>query len=279
MIKLIAADLDGTLLNSKKEVSSYTEYILKKCIERGIVFVLATGRTLAGIPEDIVELFQIPYGLTANGARITDLCTGESLHEDLLGIEEGEKVLSLLEQYDTFREVYFDGIGYARKEDLERIPYFMENPYLAEYIRKTRKPVEDVRGYMRKEGRGMDKVQGIFHNLEERDKAFAKLMDFEGIVATESLGNNIEINRKGVNKGRGLQVLGEKLGISLGEMIAFGDGANDIEMIQMAGVGFAMGNAIPSVQRVANYIGGTNDEDGIGRFLASYLDIEGGRIC
>ena len=92
-----------------------------------------------------------------------------------------------------------------------------------------------------------------------------------GIEITGALKMNIEVNAAGVNKGKALVRLGEILGISREEIMAFGDGANDLDMMKEVGIGVAMGNGKEEIKEAADYIAASNDEDGVARFLEEYV--------
>ena len=113
---MIGLDLDGTLLNDRKELLPYTKDILKRAVEKGIIVLVATGRPWTGIPEELRNFPGMRYALTANGARIIDTLEGRILEEHLLSPELAKKALEICGKYDTLQEVYFDGQGYAEKE-------------------------------------------------------------------------------------------------------------------------------------------------------------------
>ena len=117
----------------------------------------------------------------------------------------------------------------------------------------------------------MDKVQGLFADMEEREQAWQELKRFDSLELVGSLKYNIEINAAGVNKGKGLLELGEILGISREEIMAFGDGDNDIAMLREVGFGVAMENADEEVKAVADYVTGSNDEDGVAKAIARFV--------
>ena len=125
----------------------------------------------------------------------------------------------------------------------------------------------------------MDKVQALFADMEERERAWKELDRLGELALSGSLGYNIEINAAGVNKGTGLIRLGELLGIRREEIMACGDGDNDAAMLREAGFGVAMSNAEEQVKEAADYITGSNEEDGAARAIEKFV-LEGGKgIC
>ena len=277
-IKMIGLDLDGTLLTDKKELTVRTREVLAKAIRSGIVVLVATGRPWMGVPEELREFPGMNYALTSNGARIIDTRTGNVIEEHLLSVKSAKKALEICRKYDTLQEVYFDGQGYAPAEKMEFVERYHKNPNMWEYMRKTRIPVDDIFELVDRENRGLDKTQALFADMEERKAAWEELSECKDLNLVSSLKYNIEINAAGVNKGKGLIALGKMLGIEREEIMAIGDGDNDIEMITEAGVGVAMGNAEEAVKCNADYVTGTNDEDGAARAIVKYV-LGGGEAC
>lgn len=269
--RMIGVDLDGTLLKSDKELAPYTREILRRAIDQGILVMPSTGRPLTGVPKDLLEFPGIKYAVTANGARVIDITTGKPMVEELLSHDIASKLMDVFERYDSFREIYFDGVGYASKEALANISKYLELPPMANYIASTRIAVDDVREKFEEEDRPVDKIQALFTSVEDRDAARAEIQDIPGIEITGALPMNLEINAAGVNKGKAMIELGKVLGIPKEEIMAFGDGDNDLKMLKEVGVGVAMENAIESVKEAADYITLTNDEEGVARFIEKYV--------
>lgn len=271
-IKMIGFDLDGTLLTDQKELGEYTVQILKRAVEEGIVILPITGRPLCGLPEEVTGLTGLRYAITANGARILDLKNAAVLKEQPVSVETAEKILDILGNYDSLREIYYDGTGYAEREKLEQIDHFFEEGPMAEYVRSTRQPVENLMDKFRKESREVDKVQGVFADLGEREAALDEIRKLEGVTITGALHNNIEVNAAGVDKGNALLWLAQYLGIAPEETMAFGDGNNDITLLEKAGTGVAMKNGIEEVKHAADRITEkTNDEEGVAKFIETYV--------
>lgn len=271
-IKMIGFDLDGTLLTDQKELGEYTVQILKRAVEEGIVILPITGRPLCGLPEEVTGLPGLRYAITANGARILDLKNAAVLKEQLVSVEKAEKILDILGNYDSLREIYYDGTGYAEREKLEQIDHFFEEGPMAEYVRSTRQPVDNLMDKFRQESREVDKVQGVFADFGEREAALDEIRKLEGVTITGALHNNIEVNAAGVDKGNALLWLAQYLGIEPEETMAFGDGNNDITLLEKAGTGVAMKNGIEEVKHAADRITEkTNDEEGAAKFIETYV--------
>ena len=271
-IRMIALDLDGTLLTSDKVLTDRTKDVLRRAIEQGIVVLPATGRPLSGIPKEVMEFPGVRYAVTANGARIVDSLEGRILYEDQVSYENGKKVLEICGKYDALLEVYYNGVGYTEESALNRLGDFVPRVPMAAYILNTRQPVENVTELFNRKKLPTDKVQAIFSSEEDCKKAWKEVEDhILDIEITGALCNNIEVNAKGVNKGKGILMLGKILGIEREEIMAFGDGRNDTAMLQEAGLGIAMSNAVEEAKAAADEVTLSNDEEGVAAAIEKYV--------
>lgn len=271
-IKMIAFDLDGTLLTTDKRLTERTRKALEQAVEKGIHIIPATGRPMSGIPKEIIDFPGIRYIVSSNGARVLDMKNRDVLYEETLPVEKAGEILDIFEKYDTLREIYYDGIGYADRGRLEQIEKYQKDPAMQRYIITTRRPVESTRVKFETENRGLDKIQALFVSQEDKLEAWESIESQVGDVeVTGALSNNIEVNAKGIHKGSALQFLGELLGISMDEVITFGDGSNDIKMLEMAGTGVAMANSVQKVLDIADITAMSNDEDGVARIIEQYV--------
>ena len=278
-IKMIGLDLDGTLLNEKKELLPYTKEVLRRALDKGVVVLTATGRPWMGIPEELRKFPGIRYALTSNGARILDIREGTVLIEQLLSRESAKKALEICGKYDTLQEVYYDGQGYASADKMAHVEKYHHNPNMWEYLRTTRIPVQDIFRLVDEEERGLDKVQALFADMNERRLAWDELSRVDGLELVGSLGYNIEVNAAGVNKGTGLIELGKLLGIKREEIMACGDGDNDMVMLREVGFGVAMANAEDQVKAAADYITDSNDNEGAAKAIEKFVLGGGKGIC
>lgn len=271
-IRMIGLDMDGTLLTTEKELTEHTREVLREAIDRGVVVLPATGRPLAGIPEEVLKFPGVRYAVASNGARIVDLKESRVLYEDLVPYETGRRVLEICSRYDSMLEIYYDGVGYAEEEKLKHLDEYVPRLPMAHYIASSRRPVADVRAMHEERKAPTDKVQALFRTTEECKKAWKEVeKEIPDIEITGALSNNIEVNAKGVNKGRGLMILGELLGIHREEIMAVGDGSNDIAMLREAGLGVAMENATEAVKAAADVITLSNDQEGAAAAIEKYV--------
>ena len=276
---MIGLDLDGTLLTDRKEITPRTRRVISRAIEEGVVVLVATGRPWMGVPEELREFSGMRYALTSNGARILDVQEGVVLEEHLLPPDSAKKAMRICGKYDTLQEIYFDGQGYAPAEKMAKVERYHKNPNMWEYMRKTRIPVDDISEFLERENRGLDKVQALFADMEEREAAWRELEREPDLELVGSLRYNIEINAAGVNKGTGLVNLGRLLGIRREEIMACGDGDNDTVMLREAGFGVAMGNAEEQVKEAADHITLTNEKEGVAEAIEKFVLRGGEGVC
>ena len=269
--RMIGMDLDGTLLTTEKKLTPYTQDVLKRAIAQGIIVLPATGRPVSGVPEEIMHFPGIRYAVTANGGRIVDVHENRTIYENLVPVDKAYAILSVFEKYDTLREIYYDGIGYSEETMLKNIHRYIEPGPMADYMVATRRPIPDVHAKFVETNRPVDKVQGIFASLADKDEALKELEKIKDIEITGALSQNVEINAKDVDKGNALLRLGQILGIPGEEIMAFGDGTNDRKMLEKVGTGVAMANGVPEVKAAADYITASNDEEGVARFIEKYV--------
>ena len=274
-IKMIAADLDGTLLRDDKTADPATIEAISKVIEKGIIFVIATGRPFNGVPKELINIKGLKYAITSNGARVVDISTGKCVIEKLLPREKGIRALEIGAQYDTLQEIYYGGQGYADKDKMQNVEKYHKNPNMWNYFRTTRKQVDSVMDMALNCQKDMDKMQILFPDLNEREKAWEEIRKIDNINAVDSIGYNIEVNSKEAHKGAVLKELAEMLSIDISEVMAFGDGDNDASMIKEAGLGVAMGNSGKMALGVADYVTDSNNDNGVAKAIEKFVLMRG----
>lgn len=266
-IRVVGLDLDSTLLRDDKTISERTRRTLEEAIQKGIYILPATGRTRTGIPECVLAIEGVRYGVCSNGAVVVDLATGEEWYSCKLDYGDALELADRLEGYHTMYDCYIDGRGYTEKRFLSRLEDYKVEPKIQEMILKTRNPVDHLLETVEKLHRPVEKFNMFFGDLEEREQALKQLSGLPHLKVTSSLSNNLEINAAECNKGAALLGFAKKMGFSGGQVMCCGDGNNDYDMIRMCGVGVAMMNAVDSVKQIADYITYTNEEDGAARAI------------
>ncbi len=262
-IKLIALDLDGTLLDSQKRLSYRNETVLKACIEKGIWVVPCTGRIWGGVPEFLRDFPGIRYAITTNGAIIEDVERQVILDAHKMTCELAMDILLMARQFHTMYDVYTGGRAFGEERFMDHMEDYGISPLIQKMVRSTRMAVPDVREQVRQLGQPVEKINYFFGDMEERARAREALNARGDVIVSSSFSNNLEINALGATKGEAILRLAAHLGLRTEETMGIGDGGNDVTMIRMSGIGVAMGNAEDSLKEIADYVTLTNDEDGV----------------
>lgn len=269
-IRLIALDLDGTVFDDKKNISPRTLAAMRAALDKGIAVVPATGRTVEGVPEQFLHMPGVRYALTSNGATVADLQTGQTLVSQCFDLRQAAELYDLLEPFGGQFSLFLDGRSYSTREGLEECMQFVpEN--LREYIRSSRVLVEDMQQAIREHADRVEKFSILYPTLAVRDAAWQAVAErFPDVEITTSLACNLEVNAPGVSKGTGLLALARVLGLEPAQVMACGDSGNDLTMIQLAGLGVAMGNATEPVKAAAKVITRDNNHDGVALAIEKY---------
>jgi Cof subfamily protein (haloacid dehalogenase superfamily) len=274
-IDLLAFDLDGTTLNSKKEISQVNRDTFRKAHEAGIQLVPCTGRSLAHISDALISLLNdlgfsaFPYIITDNGAQAYSLPKKELLLTRNIDEEAALEILAASRNYvaitfcsfgaegatDNKGKVWDDGIGKGMIES---------------YIEKWYIPFADVEPLIRWNC-GAVKFAINFYTAEEFKRGIGQFSKRPDVAISSGDSNSIEIMTKGISKGETLRFVSDHSGIPLERIMAIGDNYNDMDMISSVGFGVAMGNAIPELKEKARWITATNDEDGLARAIEKVL--------
>ena len=269
-IRCVALDLDGTTLNSQGKLSERTRQAIQAALERRIHVIVASGRPVSSLPEEVVGIPGIRYAVTSNGAAVRDLETGEIMREYKLTPKAAEEILKLTEGMDVAYETFIAGIPYAQASYVADPVRYGAAAAAVPYVRRTRKPVEDIRGFIRRHKEELDSIDVVIR--EGKEALWKKLeTQVEDIYVTSSVPQLLEISYKEAGKASGVRFLLDHLKIAREHLAAFGDGDNDSGMLRLAGVGVAVANAVPGCLAAADRITGSNDEDGVAAELERIL--------
>jgi hypothetical protein len=272
-IRLIAMDLDGTLLTTDKRLTARNRSAMEKAAEMGNYIVPATGRIYAGLPEEIRELSFIRYLILANGAAVYDREEDQVLYRAEIPQQTALQVFDWLDGFPAIYDCYQDGQAYMTAEMLKKADRYAPSPIYLKMILSLRKPVPDLKEQIRKRGGAVQKIQAFCQTVETQELVMQKTAErFPQLAVTSSIARNIEINDGRANKGAALQALCEYLGIGTEGAVAFGDGSNDLSMIRAAGIGVAMENGVQAAKDAADRIAPGNDEDGVGRVIEDLIN-------
>ena len=274
-IKLIAFDLDGTILDDAKKIPPENITALKAAHDRGIIIVPASGRLYPYIPAEVRELPFVRYCITANGGCVYDAETGKNLYSAEIPLDVTLRIFDYLDGVDCLYDCYADSLAYADVPFFERADaYFLDpvmNAMLHSYIVKTRDIVPDLREFVVSRGGPIQKMQSYFADDALRMAELKRVSEkFPELAVSTSLANNLEINSKDATKGKALTMLCERLGIPVEASMAIGDGTNDLTMVQAAGVGVCMANGHDTVKAAADYIAPDNNSAGLAETIRHY---------
>ena len=270
-IKLILLDLDGTLLTSDKKISPANYDALERCAKNGVHIVPSTGRFYGGMPQVVRDLPFVRYVVAVNGAQVYDVKEDKVLCREEIDLETAFRVFDALDALPVIYDCYMGGFGYDYVEMYESIDEFISDPRVNAMVKGTRKPVPDLRAFLREQGSPLQKIQMFFKDMDRRAKELERLPKlFPDLTVTSSITNNIEFNAKNANKGEALRFLCRHLGLDVSESMSFGDSGNDLSMIVAAGTGVAMANADQALLDAADYVTDTNDNDGVAKAIARF---------
>ncbi|WP_238882211.1 Cof-type HAD-IIB family hydrolase [Clostridium sp. YIM B02551] len=267
MYKLIAIDMDGTLLKDDKSISEITKKSLKRAQELGVKIVLTSGRPIQGIKNYLDELEltgEEDYVIGLNGALIckTSDYSVISSNATLTG-KDLKYIYNKVKGLNTYIHAFTNNGDLVNK-----ISKFSDNEEKRLNIKiKQVNILEDV----------LDNDEILKVVLEEEKEVLDRITPkvpkelFEEYNVIRSVDFMLEFMNRGCNKASGLEKLGEYLGIAKEEVIAIGDADNDVEMIEYAGLGVVMGNAKEEIKSIADFITKSNEEDGVAFVIEKFI--------
>lgn len=288
MYKLIAIDLDGTLLNSYGEISLKNKEAIAYAKNKGAKVVLASGRDPKTMEKISEEIETSQYLIAGNGASVFDINLQQNIYENYLKKEKALQVIKICKENSIFFSVYTtqgiltEGLQYNIKV------FNNENSYRPNKKRTNIEIVKDVYTCVQESNFDILKIivcdadKIIFRNIVEKFRSLKNLevLDVEHmsrkILRTDTEEIPIEyyyteITNQNANKWKAIQFLTDKLNISIEEVMCIGDNMNDYEMIKNAGMGVVMKNSALEKQNIADYITDDNNTDGVGNVIFRYI--------
>lgn len=263
-IKLIAFDLDGTLLDGKKEIPPENMEALNKAAQAGIWLVPATGRIYTGIPAPLREAPWARYFITANGASTYDALEDREIAQAQLDVPSCLDLIAYLDGLPVIYDCYQDNWGFISASMLDKAGDYLQDPGILKMMYDLRTPVPNLAEYLREKGRPVQKLQAHFRDMELRSRELEEIpRRFPQTAVSSSLSWNIEINSVRATKGQALAQLCRLLDIDPADTITFGDGSNDLDMICISGHGVALGNAVEPLKAAAAWIAPSNENAGL----------------
>lgn len=268
-IRLIALDMDGTVLNSRSRVPEENTRALARAMDAGVEVVINTGRIYNG-----ARLFTMDTGMdvtmiTANGSAIFDR-DGRRLYYRTIDPKPCRAALLLAEEYGVYYHAFMDNTLYARRPDKPVMHYIRKNEGLPP---KYRVPIQiwDQEQMLSGSDTGFCKLMIATPDMERLAQVRARLEKIEGLCLASSGATNIEITASGVDKGAGLGWYCAQKGIPMGAVMAVGDSENDLSMLQAAGWSVAMGNSAPDILKAARFRTAHHDHAGMGLAVRRFV--------
>lgn len=261
-IKLIASDMDDTLLNKEHKLSQRNAKAIQSALERNIIFLLATGRMYCSArPHSLKMGLDVPL-VTYNGALVKGSKSGEVFYEHKLDYDTAKEVLAYCKEHKYYAQVYIgDDILVDKKGKWSDMYAFIIGVPITEIGEELYKITEAPYKIL------------VMTEPEDFDAAWKNFAEkFAGrLVVTSSRDNFLELMEPGVNKWEAVKAVAASYNIKPEEIMCIGDSNNDIAMIKNAGIGVAVANAKDSVKEQAKIVTASNDDDGVALVVEAIL--------
>lgn len=284
MYKLIAIDLDGTMLNSYGIVTEKTKNAILNAQNKGIEVIIASGRPIDSIRTIAKEIKSENYFISGNGAILYDIKNDKILYENTLNKNKVLEILKICEENSIFYNIYTEKEIISKSLNYNVLYYYKENLNKDEENKTHINIVENIYNYVLDHDEKIvkiticDKHQMIFNSIMKKLK---EISDIE-VLEVSHMSRKIirqgtedvpieyfytEISAKDVDKWNAIKILADKNKIKEEEIVTIGDNANDKKMIENAGLGVAMKGSTPNIINIAKYVTDTNDNDGVAIFI------------
>ncbi|MDF2891062.1 MAG: family phosphatase [Clostridia bacterium] len=269
--KMLVTDMDYTLLNKDKNVSEGNKKALKAAIEKGVHVVVATGRIytsalyyarLLGISTPIIA---------SNGAIIREEHTDNTLYQCLLSEAAIKEMIRLTREKGLFCHFFGKDTIYTEKLVNVSTRYIEWNKYMAEKDQVKIRLLDRFEDMTECEKREIFKAVVVDDDNSKLQYIREEILKTDIVTVSQSLSDNIEVMHKEVSKGNAVAKLAEIYNIDRAEIITLGDNENDISMIEYAGLGVAMGNAVQLLKDRADYVTADYMEDGVAQVIEKFI--------
>ena len=269
--KIVASDLDGTLLNSLGEISTENLISITALAERGVNFVPATGRTISEIPRVVRDNPAVRYIIHSGGAAVYDKETGERL-SFCIDNALARRVFAAILKYECHISVRMGGKIWsgAEMKTPERYEYYQVWPVHRELLDDLGESIPDIKSRVF----DMDAIEMIslfFHNDDDIELLSAELREIGSLNLASACVHNLEITFSDAGKGNALVALASKLSVPISDIIAVGDSGNDASMVAAAGLGLAVSNSGNELKQISDEVICSNDEHVIKYILEKYF--------
>lgn len=261
---IIALDLDGTLLDSEKNLSEKNLAALNRAADLGYMIVPTTGRYYNGMPQAIRELPFLRFAITINGATVEDVSTGQQIYRAEIPWSQAVALMTWLDGFPVIYDCFMDNSAFMTQSMKGRIDGIIEDVHYRKMLHGLRQNVPELKAFLSGRKQDVQKIQFYCRDPELRVWLMEAVEKrFDGMLVSSSMPQNAEINQACANKGQALLALARYLDVPVGKTIAFGDGLNDLTMLRAAGIGIAMENACPEALEIADWVTASNDAHGV----------------
>ncbi|MGN0070349.1 MAG: HAD family hydrolase [Atopobiaceae bacterium] len=271
-LRLLALDMDGTLLTSEKTVSDMTWAALRRLADRGVALALCTGRNALEARWSLGGAAgPIRYGVLASGALTYDFGCGKILDAHAIDASAATQIVEAAKAEHAMAVVFYPDVCLCREEDAAHMDVFHMGIYQSMYL-SIYHFEDDLVSYIEAHPANITKVLVYHRDVASRARTRKRIEGLDLCLA-DAEETSLECSPEGISKAEGLKALSRELGIPLSDMAVAGDGGNDLEALRVAGCAIAMGNAIPEVKDIADLIVADNDHDGIAEAVERLWDI------
>ncbi|PYG86918.1 hypothetical protein LY28_02539 [Ruminiclostridium sufflavum DSM 19573] len=271
MYKLVAIDLDGTLLDSDKEISARNKEAIASAIKKGVKAVICSGRVYSGARLYAGQIGSRDPIIACNGAVITENTDGRIIYSDCLHTEDCMRIIDIFHRHKLYFHVYAGNTMFTEKLGYTSLKYFEKNKSLPPEDRVEIEVVGDMTAKLESIPGKVLKFVGVEDSIEQLRRARHEIEQIPGVDVMSSNYDNFEVLNKGVSKGEALKKLSRLLNIQASEMIAIGDNENDISMFEYAGLSVAMENGEAFAKEAAQYVTASNNSDGVALAIEKFI--------
>ncbi len=261
--RLLALDIDGTLLQSNYRIAKQTKEAIEFAKRKGVYVTLATGRSFPSA-QKVANALNLEADLITHDGAFIGSSLEKPIFERRLNNEKTYHIVELLEQYQCHLRIMHEKFAIGNKIQQKNFLIAKMTVGIGDPVFYPVRFVDSLSNYLLNDPIMPPKIHAFFFNEKDRLSAKEALVnEIPSIHVTSSAEGSLEIVSEGISKAKGLQILGQKLGIGLNQMVAIGAYDNDLEMITQAGLGVAMGNAPKYVRDQADWVTRSNNQNGV----------------
>lgn len=268
--QLIALDIDGTLLNSEKELTPDTEAMVHRAFRAGKQVVLSTGRSFAELEEILQHFPEMRYGICESGALVFDRELEQPIAVHPIPLDIVCQAAEIARQRDVLIHIFQKGRPVISRHQMEQLDAY-QIPYFRSMFQRYSLQVTDALDYcLALPAPSIEKINLYHHSTQERTVT-QSLLSHLPLELVDSEKTSLELSAAQVDKGRGLRELCAHLNIPVETTIAVGDSFNDAAILRAAGLAVGMGNAAEPVRRLCDVIVRDCDHDGVAEAIRTHL--------